>query len=228
MEKRVLYEDNHLLVFNKLPGEIVQGDKTGDTPLVDSLKLYLKTKYNKPGNVFLGLTHRLDRPTSGIVVFAKTSKALSRLTVMFQKRELEKVYWAIVDKKPNPIEQRLENYLIKNEKQNKSYVVNQDRKGSKRAVLDYKFLMSSDQYHLLKVKLETGRHHQIRAQLSSTGLRIKGDVKYGFKRPNKDGSIHLHAREIGFTHPVSKDFINIIASTPTDAVWDFFESNYSS
>lgn len=219
----VLYEDNHVIVVNKKPSDIVQGDKTGDVTLPDLIKEYLKEKYDKPGNVFCGVVHRLDRPTSGVVVFAKTSKALSRLNEQFRVKETNKIYWAVVENKPQKNTDRLENYLRKNEKQNKSYVVNQDGKDVKKAVLNYKLLCSSDKYHLLEVTLETGRHHQIRAQLSHIGCIIKGDVKYGAKRSNTDGSIHLHARQLTFNHPTTKEEITIVAPVTNDSLWQWFE-----
>lgn len=223
IEDRVVFEDNHLLILNKLPGEIVQGDKTGDEPLVETLKRFLKTKYNKPGNVFLGLTHRLDRPTSGLVIFAKTSKALTRCTIMFSEKKIKKSYLAVVKQKPKSQLGTLENYLLKNEKLNKSFVVDKDRKGAKLANLTYKFINSSDNYQLLEIDLKTGRHHQIRAQLSKIGWPIKGDLKYGFNRPNKDGSIHLHAFKIKFEHPVSKEQIKLTAvPAHKDPIWSFF------
>jgi 23S rRNA pseudouridine1911/1915/1917 synthase len=219
----VLYEDNHVIVVNKKPSDIVQGDKTGDVTLPDLIKEYLKEKYDKPGNVFCGVVHRLDRPTSGVVVFAKTSKALSRLNEQFRVKETNKIYWAVVENKPQKNTDRLENYLRKNEKQNKSYVVNQDGKDVKKAVLNYKLLCSSDKYHLLEVTLETGRHHQIRAQLSHIGCIIKGDLKYGAKRSNTDNSIHLHARQLSFVHPTTKEVISVVAPVTDDVLWQWFQ-----
>jgi 23S rRNA pseudouridine1911/1915/1917 synthase len=219
----VLYEDNHVIVVNKKPSDIVQGDKTGDITLPDLIKEYLKEKYDKPGNVFCGVVHRLDRPTSGVVVFAKTSKALSRLNEQFREKETNKIYWAVVENKPQKNIARLENFLRKNEKQNKSYVVNQDGKDVKKAVLNYKLLCSSDKYHLLEVTLETGRHHQIRAQLSHIGCVIKGDLKYGAKRSNTDNSIHLHARQLSFVHPTTKEVITVIAPVTDDVLWQWFQ-----
>jgi 23S rRNA pseudouridine1911/1915/1917 synthase len=219
---RILFEDNHLLVINKLPSEIVQGDKTGDEPLPERIKSFLKEKYQKPGNVFCGVVHRLDRPTSGVVVFAKTSKALERLNAQFREKETNKTYWAIVENKPKDLKGSLRDYLKKNESQNKSYVVNESTPGAKLALLHYQLLASSDRYHLLEVTIETGRHHQIRAQLSNIGCIIKGDLKYGAKRANKDASIGLHARSLRFLHPTTKEEITLIANPPTDAVWDFF------
>ena len=222
-EDQVLYEDNHIIVINKKPSDIVQGDKTGDETLPDKIKAYLKEKYDKPGNVFCGVVHRLDRPTSGVVVFAKTSKALSRLNEQFRVKETNKIYWAVVENKPQKNTDRLENYLRKNEKQNKSYVVNQDGKDVKKAVLNYKLLCSSDKYHLLEVTLETGRHHQIRAQLSHIGCIIKGDLKYGAKRSNTDNSIHLHARQLSFVHPTTKEVISVVAPVTDDVLWQWFQ-----
>ncbi|KGL48301.1 RluA family pseudouridine synthase [Porphyromonas cangingivalis] len=220
----VLYEDNHLLIINKAAGEIVQGDKTGDCPLVESLKVYLKEKYDKPGNVFLGLVHRLDRPVSGIVVFAKTSKALTRMNELFRKDEVRKIYHAIVEASPARPEADLVHFLKKNEKQNKSYPVGSQVVGAKRAELSYRTLAHSDRYTLLEVTLKTGRHHQIRAQLSANGTIIKGDLKYGARRSNADGSISLHAYSIEFVHPVSKEKVRIIAPYPdTEGLWKHFK-----
>ncbi len=216
---QVLFEDNHLIIINKQTGDIVQGDKTGDTPLSDIVKAYIKIKYNKPGNVFLGVVHRLDRPTSGIVVFAKTSKALERFNKMLREKKVTKTYWAVVKKKPPKDTDTLVNYLKKNPKNNKSTVFKTEAEGSKKAVLHYKLIKSLDNYHLLEVNLETGRHHQIRAQLAAIGCPIKGDLKYGFDRSNKDGGIHLHARKIAYIHPVSKENISITAPTPNEVIW---------
>ncbi len=224
----VLYEDNHVIVVNKKPSDIVQGDKTGDETLPDKIKTFLKEKYDKPGNVFCGVVHRLDRPTSGAVVFAKTSKALSRLNEQFRGKETNKIYWAVVENKPQKNTGHLENYLRKNEKQNKSYVVQNEGKEVKKSLLDYRLLISSDKYHLLEVSLETGRHHQIRTQLSHIGCFIKGDLKYGAKRSNPDGSIHLHARILSFIHPTSKEEITIVAPVPEDSLWKWFEQNVNS
>lgn len=220
----VVYEDNHLLVVCKRPGEIVQGDKTGDVPMVDSLKQYLKAKYNKPGNVFLGLVHRLDRPVGGLVVFAKTSKALSRMTQMFARGEVQKIYRAIVCTKPEPLSATLKHYLLRNEQQNKSYAYTSERTGSKRAELRYRWLSSGERYHLLEVELLTGRHHQIRCQLSSIGCVIKGDLKYGAARSNTDGSISLLSYRIRFTHPVSGSEIDLLAPLPNDNLWQALSS----
>ncbi len=219
----VLYEDNHVIVVNKKPSDIVQGDKSGDITLPDLIKEYLKEKYDKPGNVFCGVVHRLDRPTSGVVVFAKTSKALSRLNEQFREKETNKIYWAVVDNKPQKNTSRLENFLRKNEKQNKSYVVKDDTKDAKKAILNYKLLCSSDKYHLLEVTLDTGRHHQIRTQLANIGCIIKGDLKYGAKRSNPDNSIHLHARQLTFTHPTTKELITVVAPVTSDSLWQWFQ-----
>ena len=228
----VLYEDNHIIAVSKTCHEIVQGDKTGDTPLSDVVKSYIKDKYNKPGEVFLGVTHRLDRPTSGVVLFARTSKALTRLNEMFKSHEkIQKTYWALVEtasinKLGNLTEPvRLENYLWRNEKQNKSFIVKSGTKDSKRAVLTYKILTHGDRYTLLEINLETGRHHQIRCQLASIGCPIKGDLKYGAKRSNPDGGISLHARKIEFIHPVSKQLVSIIAPVPDDNLWRLLEAS---
>jgi 23S rRNA pseudouridine1911/1915/1917 synthase len=219
----VLLEDNHLIVINKKASQIVQGDKTGDVPLSEHLKNYLKVKYNKPGKVFLGVVHRLDRPVSGVVVFARTDKALSRMNEIFRSRDVQKVYWAIVEHRPAQNEGKLINWLNKNEKQNKSYVVKEGSAGALRAELDYKLLASSDKYHLLEVQLHTGRHHQIRCQLAHMGCIIKGDLKYGAKRSNPDASISLHARGISFTHPVKGELVDIVAPVPDDNLWQYFQ-----
>ncbi len=224
----VLYEDNHIIIINKACGVVVQGDKTGDITLLDMVKQYLKEKYNKPGNVFLGLPHRLDRPTSGIVVLAKTGKVLPRLNKMFQTRgEVKKTYWAVVDKRPPKYEDKLVHYLVKINEKNRSYAYTEKRAGSKLAVMEYRHVASIDNYHLLEVELQTGRHHQIRVQLRQLKLHIKGDVKYGFPRPNTDKGIHLHARKIEFLHPVKKELISIIASPPDDVVWNEFMKMFS-
>lgn len=225
---QVLYEDNHIIAVSKTCHEIVQGDKTGDTPLSDMVKAYIKEKYQKPGEVFLGVTHRLDRPTTGVVLFARTSKALTRLNAMFQSHEqIQKTYWAIVEKNERLKAKGneavgLEHYLWRNEKQNKSFVVKSDTKGAKRAVLTYKVIAQGDRYMLLEINLETGRHHQIRCQLAAIGCPIKGDLKYGAKRSNSDGGISLHARQIEFVHPVSKQPITITAPVPDDSLWQSF------
>ena len=220
---KVLYEDNHIIIINKAAGEIVQGDKTGDESLCDTMKAYIKEKYAKPGNVFIGLPHRLDRPVSGVVVFAKTSKALERLNRMFSEGSVKKIYWALTKGIPVPAEAELESWILRNEKMNKSFSYPKEVKGSKRAVLQYRLAAASQNYNLIEVELKTGRHHQIRCQLSSIGCPIKGDLKYGAQRSNPDGSISLHARYIEFTHPVSKELIAITAPLPGDRLWQSFE-----
>ena len=220
---RILYEDNHLIVVNKLPSEIVQGDKTGDVCLLDDVKAYLKEKYNKPGNVFAGLVHRIDRPVSGAVVFAKTSKALSRMTVKVKDRDFQKTYLAIVQNCPPKEADVLEDYLVKNEKQNKSYVVPEGTKEAKLARLSYRVVGRSDRYYLLEVELFTGRHHQIRCQLAHIGCPIKGDLKYGYPRSNPDASICLHAYRVSFEHPVQKTPVEIVAPLPSGAPWSYFQ-----
>ena len=217
---KVLHEDNHIIIVNKRPGDIVQGDKTGDKPLSEVVKSYLKEKYNKPGNVYLGVVHRLDRPTSGIIVFSKTSKALPRLNKLFQDKKAKKTYWAVVKNPPPNEEGELVHYMKRNSKQNKSYAHIKEVPESKKAILDYRLLKKLDNYYLLEIDLHTGRHHQIRSQLSSIGSPIKGDLKYGFDRSNKDASIHLHSRELKFNHPVSKEPIHIIAPLPSDPIWN--------
>ena len=215
----VLYEDNHVIAVNKKPGDIVQGDKTGDTPLSDIVKTYIKVKYDKPGAVFLGVVHRLDRPTSGVVLFARTSKALARLNAAFSKKEPQKTYWALVKGKPENSNGRLVHWLKKNESQNKSYAHSSEIPGSKRAELVYLLKKKLNRYSLLEIELITGRHHQIRAQLGAIGLVIKGDMKYGAKRSNKDGSIHLHARSLDIQHPVRQETLRLIADPPPDPLW---------
>lgn len=217
---KVLYEDNHIIIVNKRAGDIVQGDKTGDQPLSEVVKEYLKEKYNKPGNVYLGVVHRLDRPTTGIVVFSKTSKALPRLNKLFSDKDAKKTYWAIVKNPPPKPQDTLIHWLKKNPKNNKSYAHIKEVDSGKKAILHYQLLKSLDNYYLLEVELETGRHHQIRVQLANIGCPIKGDLKYGFDRSNKDASIHLHARQLQFVHPVSNENINVIAPLPIDPVWD--------
>lgn len=217
---QVLFEDNHLIVINKRPGDLVQGDKTGDAPLSEVVKQFLKKKYNKPGNVYLGVVHRLDRPTSGIVLFSKTSKALPRLNALFAAKAAKKTYWAIVKSAPNPMEGNLVHWLKRNTKQNKSYAHNQEVLESKKASLDYKLIKELQRYYLLEIDLHTGRHHQIRSQLAALGCAIKGDLKYGFDRSNPDGSIHLHARQLSFVHPVKKEEITIIAPPPNEVLWN--------
>ena len=221
---RLLYEDNHIIAVNKSSSEIIQGDKTGDQPLSETIKAYIKEKYNKPGEVFLGVTHRLDRPVSGVVLFAKTSKSLTRLNEMFRNQEVKKTYWAIVQNRPKETEGRLEHYLVRNEKQNKSFPYPDERKDAKKAILTYKLIASSDRYYLLEIQLETGRHHQIRCQLAAMGCPIKGDLKYGFARSNPNAGISLHARSVSFIHPVSKEKIHITAPVPQDdKLWKSFE-----
>lgn len=226
-ENQILFEDNHIIIINKKAGQLVQGDKTGDISLLDEVKSYIKQKYSKPGNVFAGLVHRIDRPTSGIVIFAKTSKALTRLTEMIKKREIKKTYWAVVKKNEIPETQRLVHYLKKNEKNNKAIIFNTSsaQNGSKEAILTYKIIKKSDHYLLLEIDLETGRHHQIRAQLSAIKCPIKGDLKYGADRSNSDGSIHLLARKIEFIHPIKKEKIVLEAPVPeNDNLWKSFEN----
>ena len=216
---QILHEDNHLIITNKRSGDLVQGDKTGDTPLSDIVKGYIKKKYDKPGAVYLGVTHRLDRPTTGIVVFAKTSKALSRMNALFLNKKISKTYWAVVKNKPSKSKDTLIHWLKKNPKNNKSKAYIKEVDQSKKAILYYELIHSLDRYHLLEVNLETGRHHQIRSQLSAIGSPIKGDLKYGFDRSNLDGSIHLHARNISFIHPVSNQLINVSAPPPDEVLW---------
>ncbi len=221
----VLYEDNHLIIVNKASSEIVQGDKTGDKPMTEMVKEYLKEKYNKPGNVFCGVTHRLDRPTSGVVVFAKTSKVLPRLNLMFKDNEVGKIYWAIVQNCPKKTAGTLTHYLVKDERKNKSTAYDTEKENTKKAVMHYSLIAQSDNYFLLEIQLETGRHHQIRVQLAKIGCPVKGDLKYGAKRSNRDGSISLHARSIYFVHPVSKNKIDITAPVPDDNLWRAFEKS---
>lgn len=221
---RILFEDNHLLVVNKLPSEIVQGDKTGDQPMSEALKEYIKVKYHKPGAVFLGVIHRIDRPVSGVVAFARTSKALTRMNEMVKERIIRKTYWAIVANKPRRDQETLVHYMVKDEVKNKSRVYDTEKPGLVRAELDYKVLAASDRYFLLEVDLKTGRHHQIRAQLAAIGCPVKGDLKYGYPRSNENASIHLHARVMAFEHPVTKLKINITADPPKDALWNYFLS----
>jgi len=216
----VLHEDNHIIVVNKRVGDIVQGDKTGDRPLSDIVKEYIKINYNKPGEVFLGVVHRLDRPTSGIVVFARTSKALSRLNDLFRNRDTKKTYWAVVTQQPLSESGLLKHYLVRNEKSNTSKAHLREVPNSKEAILEYRVIKKLDRYWVLEIDLHTGRHHQIRAQLSAIGCPIKGDLKYGASRSNPDGGIHLHARKLSFIHPVSKEFLEILAPVPQqDSVW---------
>ena len=217
---QILFEDNHIIIINKRAGDIVQGDKTGDKPLSEVVKEYIKDKYNKPGNVYLGVVHRLDRPTTGIVVFAKTSKALTRLNKLFAEKDIKKTYWAIVGQKPPKETDTLIHWLKKNPKNNKSTAFTKETTDTKKAILHYEIIKALNRYYLLEVNLETGRHHQIRSQLSSLGSPIKGDLKYGFSRSNPDASIHLHSRKLEFVHPVSKENIRIIAAPPQDAIWE--------
>lgn len=222
----VLYEDNHLIAINKQSSDLAQGDATGDSPLADKVANYLKVKYNKPGNVFVGVTHRLDRPVSGVMIFAKTSKALGRMNQLFkEKSELDKIYWAIVEKRPETPQGKLVNYLRRDEAKNKSFVCDKNTPNAKEAQLEYRLIDESDKYFLIEVKLLTGRHHQIRVQLANIGCIIKGDLKYGAKRSNPDGGICLHARRISFTHPVSKQEVTIVAPVPNNSLWKFFEAH---
>jgi 23S rRNA pseudouridine1911/1915/1917 synthase len=219
----VIYEDNHIIAVNKTASEIVQSDKTGDTPLSETVKQWLKEKYNKPGNVFVGVAHRLDRPVSGVVLFAKTSKALARLNEMFREGKIKKTYWAIVKNCPPQPEGELVHYLVRNEKQNKSYAYDTEKPNSQKAILSYKIKSRSENYYLLEVDLKTGRHHQIRCQLAKIGCPVRGDLKYGYDRSNKDGGISLHSLKARFTHPVSKEEIEITAPLPEDKLWKAFE-----
>lgn len=216
---KVVYEDNHLIIVFKESGEIVQGDKTGDVPLSETVKAYIKDKYHKPGNVFLGVVHRLDRPVAGLVVFARTSKALSRLNEMFRKGEIHKTYWAITKQCPAEAQATLMNWLTRNERQNKSYVYDREVPGSKKSILEYRVIGHSDRYHLLEIRLMTGRHHQIRSQLAHIGCPIKGDLKYGAERSNPDGSISLLSHHVEFVHPVSKETISLDSPLPADRLW---------
>jgi len=217
---QVLFEDNHLIIVNKRVGDIVQGDKTGDKPLSEVVKEYIKEKYHKPGNVYLGVAHRLDRPTTGIVVFARTSKALTRLNKMFSTKQIKKTYWAIVKERPPKIQDTLVHFLRKNPKNNKSTANIKEVDNSKKAMLEYEIAETLNNYFLLSINLMTGRHHQIRSQLSAIGCPIKGDLKYGFDRSNKDGGIHLHSRSIKFLHPVKNEDVKIVAPTPEDNLWN--------
>ena len=216
LDDRIIYEDNHIIVINKLPGEIVQADKTGDMCMIDELKAYLKNKYDKKGNVYLTAVHRIDRPVSGAVIFAKTSKAAARMSEIIKSRDFHKYYIAITCEKPNPISGNLKHYLLKNEKQNKSYIVAKSVKDAKEAELNYQYLKSIEKYHIVEIELLTGRHHQIRVQLASVGAIIKGDLKYGAARSNPDGSISLHAHKLVFTHPVKNEELTIVAPPPSD------------
>lgn len=221
---QVLYEDNHIIIVNKRAGDIVQGDKTGDKPLSDVVKAYIAEKYNKPGNVYLGVVHRLDRPTTGIVLFSKTSKALPRLNKLFAEKKAKKTYWALVKNPPSKSQDTLINWLRKNPKNNKSTAYDKEVSNSKKAILHYKIIKELDNFYLLEIDLETGRHHQIRSQLSKIGCPIKGDLKYGFDRSNKDAGISLHARTLQFIHPVKQTEIKITAPLPTDALWQACEN----
>jgi len=225
---RILFEDNHLIIVNKLPSEIVQGDKTGDQPLSELVKQYLKEKYNKPGNVFLGVVHRIDRPVSGVTIFARTGKALSRMNELIKQREIRKTYWAIVKNEPPEISSNLFHHLRRDQKKNKSFAYEKPVDNSKEAKLSYSLVATSQDYFLLEVNLITGRHHQIRAQLSKIGCPIKGDLKYGFPRSNKDASISLHARSIEFMHPVKKELLTIVADPPDDVLWNYFINTMTS
>ncbi len=218
----VLYEDNHLIIVNKRSSDLVQGDSTGDEPLDAAVKQYIREKYNKPGDVFLGVVHRLDRPVSGCVIYARTSKALTRLSELFRTRDVKKSYWAIVTERPPAEEGVLRNFLKKNEQQNKSYVYDKEVKGSKEATLSYRIIGRSSSFYLVEIDLQTGRHHQIRAQLAAAGCPVRGDLKYGSKRSNEGGGISLHARRISFIHPVKKEEINVEAPLPEDKVWRLF------
>ena len=221
----VIYEDNHLIAVNKTCREIVQGDKTGDQPLSEMLKAWLKKKYAKPGNVFIGVAHRLDRPVSGVVLFAKTSKALARLNTMFRDGKVKKTYWAIVKNRPPKDEDEVVNWLVRNENQNKSFAFDTERPGAKKAILHYRLVAASDRYFLLDIDLKTGRHHQIRCQLAHLGCPIRGDLKYGYPRSNRDGGISLHARSASFVHPVSQLPVQIVAPVPDDPLWRALTAN---
>ena len=219
----ILFEDNHLILVNKRSGDIVQSDKTGDKPLVDKVKEYIKEKYKKPGDVFLGVPHRIDRPTTGIVIFCRNSRSLERTNQMFKDKAIQKTYWAIVKDKPRADSGKLIHYLKRNEQQNKSFASEREKPGSQMAEMDYTVLAKSDRYFLLEIDLHTGRHHQIRAQLSKIGCPIKGDLKYGYDRSNEDASISLHARKVSFLHPSKKNLMDIVAPVPEDKLWKFFE-----
>lgn len=227
ISSRILHEDNHLIIVNKLPSEIVQGDKTGDTPLSEDVKEYIRKKYNKPGNVFTGVIHRIDRPVSGAVAMAKTGKALTRMNDLVKKRGIKKIYWAIVQNRPKLPEAELIHYLIRNPLKNKSVAHDKEKADSKQGILSYKLIGESSKYFLLEIELKTGRHHQIRAQLAAIGCPIKGDLKYGARRSNKDSSISLHARSLEFIHPVKKDVLKIVAPPPSNPLWNFFVENYT-
>ena len=222
---QILFEDNHLIIINKRPGDIVQGDKTGDEPLLDIVKKYVKEKYNKPGDVFIGMPHRIDRPTSGIVIFCRNSRSLERMSEMFREKTIHKTYWAVVKNRPPKEKHTLIHYLKKNQQMNKSFPYEKKVPDSFYAELEYKLIANSDKYFLIEVKLKTGRHHQIRVQLSSIGCPVKGDVKYGFDRANDDGSIHLHSRKVEFIHPSKKEPMTVIAPVPDDKLWTYFEKD---
>lgn len=223
ISERILFEDNHLIIVNKLAGELVQGDHTGDQPLLEKVREYIRVTYDKPGNVFCGLVHRLDRPTSGLVIFAKTGKALARMNKIFEQRQIQKFYYAVVQNRPAKDADRLEHFLKKDAKKNRSYPRPANDKEAKKAILNYNLIASSQRYHLLEVELHTGRHHQIRAQLAAIGCPIKGDLKYGFDRSNHDASISLHAGKVKFEHPVTKEALEIRAANPgEDAIWRIF------
>lgn len=226
LEKNILYQDNHLIIINKLPSTIVQSDKSGDDPISEELKRYLKKKFNKPGNVYLGIVHRIDRPVSGIVIFTKTEKALVRLNEMLKERAIKKSYWAIVKNKPPKESDHLIHHLYRNRNKNKVYAHTSEKTGTQKAELTYKIIDKSDHYYLLEIELITGRHHQIRAQLSAIGCPIKGDIKYGSQRTNKTSCIHLHARKIQFMHPVKKEEIVIVAEPPDDPLWNYFKEKH--
>ena len=216
----VLYEDNHIIAVNKMPSDIVQGDRSGDTPLADRVRAYLRERYHKPGNVFVGIPHRLDRPTSGVVLFARTEKALERLSALFREGGVAKTYWALVAERPPRESETLMHWLRRNPAQNKSWAVDGPGGEAREARLTYRLVGSLERYHLLEIELHTGRHHQIRAQLAAIGCHIKGDLKYGAPRPNPGGGIHLHARRVGFLHPVRKEMVEIVADPPVDLLWD--------
>lgn len=224
-QKEVLFEDNHLIIINKKPSQIVQPDKTGDVALIDLVNIYLRAKYNKPGNAFVGVVHRIDRPVSGIVIFAKTSKALERMNELIKSRNIKKIYWAVVKEPPKEPAGKLEHYIVRNKSQNKSFAHNTPKPEAQKAELHYKIIAHSDNFHLLEIELITGRHHQIRCQLAAIGSPIKGDIKYGYNRTNEDASIHLHARAVEFIHPVTKELILITAPTPKETLWQFFEQD---
>jgi 23S rRNA pseudouridine1911/1915/1917 synthase len=226
LEENILFEDNHIIIVNKLPSQIVQGDKTGDITLADLVKDYIKIKHNKSGEVFLGVVHRLDRPVSGAVIFARTSKSLTRLNALIKNREVKKTYWAVVKNKPPQDTDTLVNYLRRDEAKNKSFITGESSNNAQKAILTYTLLACSDSYYLLEIDLETGRHHQIRTQLAGIGCPIKGDLKYGFSRSNTGGSIHLHARKLNFIHPVTLQPVSIIADTPDDPVWNYFNLKF--